>query len=86
MRVLATFALAVLLLTGGCTDRNGEFDAGNTALLGLGAAAAVGAAVLLSDDNDKSHDRGHRARVAQRRDSRAYQRGYDRRDDRRGWR
>ena len=58
MRVVAAATLCAMLLTGGCTTPDGQFDAGPTLALAAGAAALGGVAYLATRDHHG--DRHHR--------------------------
>ncbi len=68
MRAVSTAALCAMLLTGGCTTQDGQFDAGPTLALAAGAAALGGVAYLATRDH---HRDGHH------RDYESNRRGWD---------
>jgi len=60
MRVVAAATLCAMLLTGGCTTPDGQFDAGPTLALAAGAAALGGVAYLATRDHHRDgHHRDH---------------------------
>lgn len=63
MRLFHAFALSAALALGACQNPDGTTDWGNTAALGLGAAAVVGlAAVAANNNNDDRYYRQSRYR------------------------
>jgi len=60
MRAVSTAALCAMLLTGGCTTPDGQFDAGPTLALAAGAAALGGVAYLATRDHHRDYESNRR--------------------------